>query len=139
MNWSVNGVPGGNSTVGTIAISTLAGVLAAYTAPDDRRAGWRDCQHRGDIRWRGQRGLRLQATVNIVANQNSTLSGQSAFQVRGFQANGFPFGMVGRFKADGLGGLSNIFVDTNNVQSDGSGSVFTSKVMWNGSYSMDTD
>jgi immunoglobulin I-set domain protein len=136
LNWSVSGVAGGNSTVGTITSSTMNGALATYTAPVSAPVG-------GTVTvvatYTGAGSAASPAaTVNIVANRDSTLSGQVVFQVRGFQVNGFPFGMVGTFTADGLGGLSNIFVDTNNVQSDGSGSIFTSKVRWNGSYSMDT-
>jgi hypothetical protein len=136
VNWNVNGVAGGNSTVGTITASTMGGALATYTAPASAPPG-------GTVTivasYAGAgSSASPAANVNIVTNQNSTLSGQVAFQIRGFQISGLPFGMVGTFTADGVGGLSNIFVDTN-AQEDADGdSLLTSKVAWSGSYSMDT-
>jgi hypothetical protein len=136
VNWSVSGVAGGNSTVGTITASTLGGALAAYTAPASAPAG-------GTVTivatYAGAGAAVSPAvTVNVVANHNSTLSGQVAFEARGFQISGLPFGMVGTFTANGSGGLTNVLIDTNSVQSAGGGSLFTSKVAWNGSYAMDT-
>jgi hypothetical protein len=136
VNWSVNGVAGGNSTVGTITASTMGGALATYTAPTSVPAG-------GTVSivatYAGAGSAASPAAiVNIVANQNATLSGQVAFQVRGFEISGLPFGMVGTFTANGSGGLTNVLIDTAAVQSPGGGSSFTSKVAWNGSYSMDS-
>ncbi|HEY4839724.1 MAG TPA: hypothetical protein VIH72_14005 [Candidatus Acidoferrales bacterium] len=136
VNWSVSGVAGGNSTVGTITASTMGGALATYTAPASAPAG-------GTVTivatYAGTGAAASPAdTVTIVANQNSTLSGQFAFQARGFQISGLPFGMVGTFTANGTGGLTKVLIDTNTVQSAGGGSLFTSKVAWNGSYAMDT-
>jgi hypothetical protein len=136
VNWNVSGVAGGNSTVGTITTSTMDGALSTYTAPVNSPPG-------GSVTivatYAGAGGSASPAAiVNIVANQNSTLAGQVAFQVRGFQVSGLPFGMVGTFTADGVGGLSNIFVDTNSAQDTDGDLLFTSKVAWNGSYSMDT-
>jgi hypothetical protein len=136
VNWSVSGVAGGNSTVGTITPSTMGGVPATYTAPASAPVG-------GTVTivatYAGAGSAASPAaTVNIVANQNSTLSGQFVFQARGFQISALPFGMVGTFTANGTGGLTNILIDTNSVQSGGGGSLFTSKVACNGSYAMDT-
>jgi hypothetical protein len=136
VNWSVSGVAGGNSTVGTITTSTQGGALATYTAPASAPAG-------GTVTivatYAGAGAAASPAdTINIVANHNSALTGQIAFQARGFQISGLPFGMVGTFTANGTGGLTNVLIDTNTVQSGGGGSLFTSKVAWNGSYAMDT-
>jgi hypothetical protein len=136
VNWSVSGVAGGNSTVGTITASTLGGALATYTAPASAPAG-------GTVTivatYAGTGAAASPAdTVTIVANHNATLSGQMAFEVRGFQLSGLPFGMVGTFTANGTGGLTSVLIDTNTVQSAGGGSLFTPKVAWNGSYAMDT-
>lgn len=135
VNWSVNGVAGGNSTLGTITNSTQAGSLATYSAPATAPGT-------GVLIVATYAGAGNAAsepvTVNVVANHNATLTGQFAFQMRGFQISGLPFGMIGTFTADGFGGLSNTFIDTNAVESVGGGSAFTSKVAWNGSYSMDT-
>jgi Immunoglobulin I-set domain len=136
VNWSVSGVAGGNSTVGTITASTMGGALATYTAPASAPAG-------GTVTivatYAGAgSAVSPAAIVNVVANQDSSLSGQVAFQARGFALSGLPFGMVGTFTANGTGGLTNVLIDTVAVQSAGGGSAFTSKVAWNGSYSMDS-
>jgi hypothetical protein len=136
VNWSVSGIAGGNSTVGTITASTMGGALATYTAPASAPAGG-SATIVATYAGAGS-STSPAATVNIVANQDSALSGQVAFQVRGFLTSGLPFGMVGTFTADGLGGLPNVFVDTNTTQDAAGDSIFTSKVAWNGSYSMDT-
>ena len=135
VNWSVNGVAGGNSTVGTITTSTLGGALATYTAP--ATAPGAAVSIVATYAGAGS-AASAPATVNVVANHNATLTGQMAFQVRGFQVSGLPFGMVGTFTANGTGGLTNVLIDTNSVTSAGGGSTFTSKVAWSGSYSMDT-
>ncbi len=136
VNWSVSGVAGGNSTVGMITASTQAGALATYTAPATAPGG-------GTVAivatYAGAGGAASSpVTITIVANQNSTLSGQFVFQTRGFQVSGLPIGMVGTFTANGSGALSNVLIDTSAVQSSGGGSTFTSKVAWSGSYAMDT-
>ncbi len=135
VNWSVNGVAGGNSTVGTITASTLGGALATYTAPATAPGSAVSI-----VATYAGAGSAASApvAVTVVANHNATLSGQIAFQVRGFGVSGLPFGMVGTFTANGSGALSNVLIDTNTVQSAGGGSLFTSKVAWGGSYSMDT-
>jgi Immunoglobulin I-set domain len=135
VNWSVNGIAGGNSTVGTITASTLGGALAAYIAPATAPGSAVSI-----VATYAGAGSAASApfSVNVVTNHNSTLSGQVAFQVRGFGVSGLPFGMVGTFTANGAGALSAVLIDTNTVQSAGGGSLFTSKVAWNGSYSMDT-
>lgn len=135
VNWSVNGVAGGNSTVGTITASTQSGALAAYTAPATAPGSAVSivATHAG-----AGSAASAPVTVTVVANHNATLSGQVAIQVRGFGVSGLPFGMVGTFTANGSGALSNVLIDTNTVQSAGGGSLFTSKVAWSGSYSMDT-
>ncbi len=135
VNWSVNGVAGGNSTVGTITASTLTGALATYTAP--ATAPGAAVAIVATYAGAGS-AASAPATVSVVANHNATLTGQFVFQTRGFQLSGLPFGMVGTFTANGTGGLTNVLIDTNSVTSAGGGSTFTSKVAWSGSYSMDT-
>ena len=135
VNWSVNGVAGGNSTVGTITASTLSGALATYTAP--AAAPGSAVSIVATYAGAGS-AASAPVAITVVTNHNATLSGQVAFQVRGFGVSGLPFGMVGTFTANGSGALSNVLIDTNTVQSAGGGSFFTSKVAWSGSYSMDT-
>ena len=135
VNWSVSGVAGGNSTVGTITTSTLSGALATYTAPATAPGSAVTV-----VATYAGAGAAASApvTVNVVTNHNATLSGQVAFQVKGFQVSGLPFGMVGTFTANGAGGLTGVLIDTNTVTSAGGASAFTSKVAWSGSYSMDS-
>jgi Immunoglobulin I-set domain len=135
VNWSVNGIAGGNTTVGTITASTLSGALATYTAP--ATAPGAAVAIVATYAGAGA-AASAPANVNVVANHNATLSGQFAFQVRGFQVSELPFGMVGTFTANGSGALSNVFIDTNAVTSAGGGSTVSTKVPWSGTYSMDS-
>jgi hypothetical protein len=136
VNWSVNGVPGGNTSVGTITPSTQAGARATYKAPANAPIG-RSVNIMASYAVAGG-GTSAPAVVEVTPNQDATLSGQMAFQFQGFQASGLATLSVGTFTADGSGGLSNILIDTNAVQVTGVSSLFTSKVAWNGSYAMDT-
>jgi hypothetical protein len=135
VNWSVGGVAGGNSTVGMITASTQDGASATYMAP--ATAPGNAVTIVATYAGAGSAASEP-VTVNVVTNHNATLSGQFAFQVRGYQVSGLPFAMIGTFTADGSGTLSNVLIDTNSVQTAGAGSAFTSKVAWNGSYSMDS-
>jgi uncharacterized repeat protein (TIGR01451 family) len=141
VNWTVNGIAGGNSTVGTITPSTSGATQPAiYTAPATLPGT-------GAVivaTYAGTGGQQSQpVTISLVANQNSVLAArQYVFQTRGFAGgpgvtSGLPIGMVGTFTSDGAGGLSKVLIDTNAVQSGG-GSTFTSKVPWNGTYAMDS-
>ena len=142
VNWTVNGIAGGSSTVGTITPSTTSGATqqAMYTAPASVPGTG------GTITitatYAGAGGAQATATINLVANVDSNLpAGQYAFQTRGFTAAGLPVGMVGTFTSNGTGGLSNVLIDTVTVNAGGngnSGSTATSKVAWNGTYAMDT-
>jgi uncharacterized repeat protein (TIGR01451 family) len=137
VNWTVNGIAGGNSTVGTITSSTTGATQQAmYTAPATVPGTG------GTIAiaatYAGAGAAQASATVSLVANVDSNLTaGQYVFETRGFQANGLPIGMVGTFTSNGTGGLSSVLIDTTVVQSGGD-STFTSKVAWNGTYAMDT-
>jgi uncharacterized repeat protein (TIGR01451 family) len=137
VNWTVNGVAGGNSTVGTITSSTTSATQqATYIAPATVPGTG------GTITitatYAGTGGAQATAIINLVASSNSALTaGQYVFEARGFQVNGLPTGMVGTFTSNGSGGLSNVLIDTTVVQSGG-GSAFASKVAWNGTYAMDT-
>ena len=139
VNWTVNGIAGGNGTVGTITASTTGATQQAkYTAPTSVPGTG------GTITitatYAGAGSAQSTATINLVANSDSGLpSGQYAFQTRGFTLAGLPFGMVGTFTSDGAGTLSNVLIDRVTVNAGGqSGSTFTSKVAWNGTYAMDT-
>ncbi len=136
VNWSVNGVSGGDTTVGTITSSTQSGAFATYTAP----VGVPEGAIVAIVATYAGAGSAVspETDITIVTNANSALSGKVALQVRGFQLSGLPFGMVGTFTADGAGGISAALFDTNSVQSAEGGSVVTLKSPWTGSYAMDT-
>jgi len=76
--------------------------------------------------------------VYVVASQNALLNFTYVFSLSGFStAAGLPFGLVGRFLADGNGHIANGLEDINIAQPDGSSVAFT-KVAFTGSYSMDS-
>jgi len=75
--------------------------------------------------------------VVVVATKNDLFFSTFVFRLRGFSSSGLPFGIIGRFKADGNGNIASGLEDVNIAQTDGSSVEFT-KVPFTGSYNMDT-
>ncbi|HET6655499.1 MAG TPA: hypothetical protein VFH57_04570 [Gammaproteobacteria bacterium] len=94
ITWLVNGVGGGNSTLGTISSTGL------YTAPALPPAG-------GTVTIKAvseaDASLTGSATVTLIWS-NASLDGAYVFAWRGTVPGG-PFGAIGRFIADGNGGI----------------------------------
>jgi hypothetical protein len=112
VEWEVNGVVGGNSTVGTISLSQASsGQAVTYTAPASVPSPSTvniTAVYAGDTSI-----VSPAVVVSIVPNQNSLLKGQFALQMHGYYSTvSTPqtFGLIGSFTADGAGGLSNIFI-----------------------------
>jgi hypothetical protein len=72
-----------------------------------------------------------------VATRNNLFNLSFVFRLRGFSSSGLPFGIIGRFFADGNGNVTNGLEDVNIAQADGSSVAFT-KVAFTGSYNLDT-
>ncbi len=77
--------------------------------------------------------------VVVVPTNNSLFFGRFVFRLRGFSSSssGFTFGVIGRFNADGSGGIARGLEDVNIAQADGSSAAFT-QVAFTGTYSMDS-
>jgi hypothetical protein len=72
-----------------------------------------------------------------AGNSNNRLNGSFIFRLKGFSGSaGLPFAIIGRFIADGKGGIASGLEDVNIAQADGS-SVAFSLVAFIGSYNMD--
>ena len=138
INWSVDGVQGGNAADGTITSTTMSGGAAIYTAPSSLPGTNNNVV---TVAATAQDNPLATTSINItlVLNQNAALTGQFAFTMYGFQPSSLPFAAVGTFKANGdaAGTMSNIFIDTN-VGATSTTSMFTSKSQWNGTYNMDS-
>lgn len=122
VTWQVNGIAGGDSTVGTISTS---GDYTAPLSPPDSGMVTITAVSQADSTKSGS------ATATIVFS-NATLSGQYAFSFTGVDTNGFFF-VAGSFTADGNGNLTNGIEDLN----DRTG-VFTN-VSFTGAYSIVAD
>jgi uncharacterized repeat protein (TIGR01451 family) len=139
INWSVDGVQGGDNTNGTITATTQSGGVAVYTAPANVPAI--DNPVTVTATAADNTLAYSSVSVTITSNQNSAMKGQFAFTMHGFQQNGLPFAAIGTFIAagDSAGSLTNIYTDVNVAQSTTPlSSVFQSKVQWQGNYSMDS-
>jgi hypothetical protein len=77
--------------------------------------------------------------VYVLPTNNSLLFGRFVFRLKGFATSpaGLPFGIIGRFRFDGAGGITLGLEDVNIAQADGSSVAFT-KVPFTGTYNMDT-
>jgi hypothetical protein len=127
VNWQVNSIAGGNSSVGTIdstglytapvivpnpASVTITAVLQANTSVTGNAI----------------------VTVTAVQFNNSSLRGNYVFSLTGIDVNGFPFYAVGAITADGSGHITGGEEDLNDVSS---GYVQASSVT--GTYSVGSD
>lgn len=110
VSWQVNGIMGGNSTVGTIdtngnytapaivptpASVTITGVLATNSAVSGNAI----------------------ATITAVQFNNSSLKGNYVFSLSGIDVNGFTFYALGDVTADGNGNITAGEGDWNDVSS----------------------
>ncbi len=122
VNWQVNDVAGGNSTVGTISASGL------YTAPADVPS-----PNTVTVKAVSQADVTksASATATIVFS-NTSLNGSYAFSFSGSDSLG-GFFAAGTFQADGNGNLLNGVEDINHATG-----VFTN-VLFSGSYSVGQD
>ncbi len=117
--WQVNGIPGGNSTLGTISSSGL------YTAPDLPPPGAAVTITAIEQAHTSQSGT---ATLSI-GYSNASLKGAYVFNMSGLNA-GVPWAAIGEFTANGTGQLSNGLEDVNN------GSSVSSKTAFSGTYNI---
>ncbi|HXN64120.1 MAG TPA: Ig-like domain-containing protein [Candidatus Acidoferrales bacterium] len=140
VQWEVNGVVGGNVTVGTILpTATQSGAEAVYTAPATVPAG-------ATVTVTATSGADASAkasvTVTVLANSNARLAGQFVFSLSGEipAANGtLPGRAVGIFQADGAGNISKAFVDSVAFPLDGGAPVAGTKAEYDGSYRLNAD
>jgi len=110
VNWTVNGMAGGNSTVGTISGTGL------YTAPDvipspSSVTVTATLQVNSAISGNGI------VTVTSVVFNNSSLKGNYIFSLTGIDASGFAFYAVGTVTADGNGNITGGEEDLNDANS----------------------
>ncbi len=103
VTWQVNGVAGGNSTLGTISSSGLYTAPAAIPSPATVTV---------TAVSRANSNKSASAVVTVVQFSNAALNGQYSFLLAGDDAVSF-FTAVGSFQADGKGNLSNGFEDLN--------------------------
>lgn len=122
VNWQVNGMTGGNSTLGTISTAGL------YTAPATPPSG-----RTVNVTAVSQADPSMSASASVsIAPSVATLSGQYAFSFSGQNSLGL-LTAAGSFQADGKGNVLNGVEDVNS----GAG-VFTS-VPFTGTYSVGED
>jgi hypothetical protein len=95
VTWQVNGVAGGNSTIGTISSSGLYTAPAAIPSPATVTI---EAVSQADST------KSASATVTVVQFSNGALRGQYSFLLAGDDVNGF-FTAVGSFQADGKGNI----------------------------------
>ncbi len=110
VNWQVNGVTGGNSSVGTIDSTGL------YTAPvviPNPASATVTAVLQTDATVTGNAIV----TITAVQFNNTSLSGTYVFSLSGIDVNGFPFYAVGAITADGLGHITGGEEDLNDVSS----------------------
>ncbi len=108
VNWQVNGVAGGNSSVGTIDSTGL------YTAPvivPNPASTTITAVLQANASVTGNAIV----TITAVQFNNSSLSGNYIFSLSGIDANGFPFYALGAVTADGFGNITGGEEDLNNV------------------------
>ena len=110
VNWQVNGVAGGNSSVGTIDSTGL------YTAPvivPNPASITITAVLQADASVTGN----AIATITAVQFNNASLKGNYIFSLSGIDVNDFPFNAVGAVTADGFGNITGGEEDLNDVSS----------------------
>ena len=110
VNWQVNGVAGGNSSVGTVDSTGL------YTAPviiPNPASTTITAVLQADASATGNAIV----TITAVQFNNSSLKGNYIFSLTGIDVNGSPFYAVGAVTADGNGHITGGEEDLNDVSS----------------------
>ena len=127
VTWQVNGVTGGNSTVGTI---TTAGL---YTAPDviPNPASVTISAFITDSPTISGSAI---VTITAVSFSNSSLKGNYIFSISGLDGSANPFDALGVITADGAGNITGGEEDLNDTTS---GYVYAGSIT--GTYSVGSD
>lgn len=120
--WQVNGVTGGNSSLGTISATGL------YAAPNLPPAGGKVTITAVE---QGNSGASGSATL-MIAYANVSLRGSYVFALSG-NNQGAPWFAIGEFTANGTGQISSGLQDINN------GTAIQTKAVFTGSYSINPD
>ncbi len=110
VNWQVNGVTGGNASVGTISSTGL------YTAPDVIPS---PASVTVTAVLQANSGFSGNSIVTVTAVQfnNASLKGNYIFSLSGIDVNGFAFYAAGAVTADGNGNITGGEEDLNDVSS----------------------
>lgn len=135
---STLGVAGGAGNVGTIPASTPNKALATYTAPSAAALNGSPFIKVTVTALQSPETTGPCIVLFVVPTNNSLFSFNYVFRLKGFSnSSGLPFGIIGRFFADGKGNITSGFEDVNIAQGDGSSVAFP-KAAFTGTYSMDT-
>jgi hypothetical protein len=110
VSWQVNGVAGGNSSVGTIDSTGL------YTAPLVIPSP-ASVTITAALQGSGTVNGNAIVTITAVTFNNASLRGNYIFTLSGIDLNGFPFYAVGAITSDGNGNITGGEEDLNNVSS----------------------
>ena len=105
VQWQVNGIEGGNSTIGTISAAGLFTAPAAIPSPAKETIT--AVSHADATK-------SASSSVTIVTLHNSLLNGAYAFELSGPDASGKMMAMIGSLIADGNGNLHGM-LDMNGV------------------------
>ena len=126
VNWTVNGIPGGNATVGTISSTGL--YTAPSVVPNPAAVTVTATSQMANVS-----GNAI-VTITAVMFNNSSLKGTYIFSLSGIDGNGFTFYSVGAIKADGNGNITGGEEDLNDVSSG-----YFQATTVTGSYSLGAD
>jgi hypothetical protein len=110
VTWGVNGVAGGNSTVGTINSTGLYTAPAIIPSPASVTV---TAQLQANASITGNAIV----TITAVTFSNSSLKGTYVFSLTGIDQNGFAFYAAGAITADGNGNITGGEEDLNDVSS----------------------
>ncbi|HTV65789.1 MAG TPA: hypothetical protein VMD98_09300 [Bryocella sp.] len=110
VNWSVNGVAGGNASAGTISSSGL------YTAPDVVPSP-ASVTISAALQSAPSISGNSIVTVTAVTFSNSSIKGNYIFTLSGIDGNGYSFYAAGAITADGNGNITAGEEDLNDVSS----------------------
>jgi hypothetical protein len=110
VSWQVNGVAGGNSSVGTIDSTGL--YTAPLVIPSPASVTITAVLQRSS----SVSGNAI-VTITAVTFNNASLRGNYIFTLSGIDVNGFPFYAVGAITSDGNGNITGGEEDLNNVSS----------------------
>jgi hypothetical protein len=100
--WQVNGITGGNATIGTISAGGV------YTAPLTPPTG-------GSVTITAVNGTATGTATAAITFSNNSLNGSYAFSYNGSDANGGPLAVAGSFAADPTGGSISALEDYNSA------------------------